>query len=139
MASEAAYKREVPSYYGTPESMASGGLRHFASGDVGTAVFLSCKSIDMLHTAYGYLQMRERRPSQADEPIIDAFCAALSASLAAHPDAALDAPVREVTHRLRSISTTCEQQGLPSGIYRNGLDRLGAIAPRVRVDDILWT
>ncbi|RKQ93831.1 hypothetical protein C8N24_3705 [Solirubrobacter pauli] len=137
-ASRATYVREVSKYYGTPETMADGGRKHLAAGDPGTAVHLLCKSIDMMHTAYGYAEMRDRQPGPADQPILDDFCEAVAASLAAHPQADLDEPVREVTHRLRAIAHACEQRQLPAGMFRLAHDRLGRIAPRVPTDDLLW-
>jgi hypothetical protein len=137
-ASAAAYETAVKNHYGSPETMAYGAEQHLQQGDFGTAVYLYCKSIDMLHTAYGFAGMERRRPSDADGPIIDGFCNALTASFGAHPEAGLDGPVREATHRLRSIASTCDGAGLSSGLYRMGLENLADIAPRVRVDDIFW-
>jgi|tagenome__1003787_1003787.scaffolds.fasta_scaffold20735017_4 hypothetical protein len=136
--SAAAYNREVAKHYGTPETMAEGGRLHLRAGDTGLAVYLLCKSIDMLHTAYGFLEMRERLPGPADAPIIEDFLDAVGKSLKAHPAADLDEPVREVTHRLRSIAHLCEERSLPSAFYRDAHDRLGRIAPQVPTDDLLW-
>jgi len=137
-ASVAEYQRTLDSHYGSPETMAGGGFKAAAVGDSGVAMQFFRKSIDMLHTAYGFDQMRLRRPSQADAEIVDGFCSALEASLGEHPGAPVDEAVREVTHRLRTIATMCEGAGAPSGLYRAGLERLALAAPAVRTDDILW-
>lgn len=137
-ASVAEYERTVGSHYGSPDTMAGGGFNAAAAGDSGVAMEFFRKSIDMLHTAYGFNQMGTRQPSQSDVAIIDGFCTAVEESIGQHPDAPVDEVVREVTHRLRSIATTCEQAGMPSAAYRAGLERLAAAAPAVRIDDIRW-
>lgn len=138
-ASVAEYERTVDSYYGSPETMAGGGSKAAAAGDSGVAMQFFRKSIDMLHTAYGFNQMSTRRPSSADSAFIDGFCAALEKSLVEHPGAPVDEHVREVTHRLRSISTACEQAGMSSAPYVTGLERLAVAAPAVPTDDVRWT
>ena len=138
-ASERVFRETIDSYYGTPDTMASGGEQRAALGDAGVALLFYRKSIDMLHTAYGFSQMQSRSPSRADDPIIGGFCTALEESLRQHPQAPAAETVREVTHRLRSISTTCQREGLDDSLYRAALDRMAAIAPDIAVDDILWT
>ena len=54
------------------------------------------------------------------------------------PLARIHPVVREVTHRLRSISTTCDAAGHGSNLYRWGLDTMARLAPQVRVDDVYW-
>jgi hypothetical protein len=137
--SEEMFKASIEPYYGSPETMARGGDERRGLGDVGTALFFYAKSIDMLHTAYGFAGMERRRPSPADTAIIDGFTESLALVTSRHPEAPIADCVREVTHRLRSISTECERVGLPSDLYRNGLDLIAQIAPRVPVDDVLWT
>lgn len=132
------YEETVGSWYGSPETLAAGGNERMANGDVGTASFFYRKSIDLLHTHYGFLSMDQRRPSGNDQPLIDRYLRALDTSLAEHPGAPVDESVREVTHRLRSIASTCELTGLPSGLYRSALDRLAVTAPAVDVSDIFW-
>lgn len=133
------YDETVDPWYGSPETLAAGGDERLKNGDVGTASFFYRKSIDLLHTNYGYLSMSQRRPSSNDQPIVDAYLRSLAASLQEHPGAPVDESVREVTHRLRSIASTCELEGLPSGLYRSALDRLAATAPAVDVSDVLWS
>lgn len=138
-ASEALYKKRIPSFYGSPETMAAGGEEHYGVADFGTAMFFYAKSIDMLHSAYGFSQMAGRRPSPADLPIVDGFTSALGAALETHPAAPVSYCVREVTHRLRSISTECDRVGASSDLYRSGLETIAVTAPHVSVDDVLWT
>ena len=137
--SESVYNDTIQTYYGSPEAMARGGEERLAKGDDGVALFFYRKSIDMLHTAYGFNQMGQRQPSGADEWILGSFCVALESTVRAHPGAPVAESVREVTHRLRSITTECEGRGLDASIYRAGLARVGAAAPMVLVDDIFWT
>jgi hypothetical protein len=56
-----------------------------------------------------------------------------------HPDAPITDCIREVTHRLRSISTECTRLGLPPNLYQSGLDAIALYAPHVPTDDVLWT
>jgi hypothetical protein len=137
-ASYKVFRERIDRYYGTPETVAWGGDEQQPVGDFGVALYFYAKSIDILHTAYGFSQMQSRRPSSADVPILDRFCGALEMSLGAHPDAPVEETVREVTHRLRSISMTCDSSGINSQPYREALDRIGRLAPNVPVDDVLW-
>ncbi|MDQ8044672.1 MAG: hypothetical protein AAGC46_06825 [Solirubrobacteraceae bacterium] len=137
-ASSSAYSRTVSAYYGSPETMASGGEKTLRSGDVGVALFYFAKSIDMLHTAYGFSNMQDRTPGPQDAPIIDGYLDALLAVKQRKPDAPLAEPIRETTHRLRSISTTAEGVGIDAGRYRQALDMMANVVPEVPVDDILW-
>lgn len=41
----------------------------------------------MLHTAYGFAQMAQRRPSPADAPIVEGFTVVLALALRSHPEA----------------------------------------------------
>ena len=66
VASRHIYQSLVGSYYGSPETMAGGGHERLAPGDAGVAMHFFAKSIDMLHTAYGFNAMGSRRPSDAD-------------------------------------------------------------------------
>ena len=138
-ASEQVYRDTVDAFYGSPETMASGGDQARQRGDHGAALLFYGKSIDMLHTAYGWNAMQGRQPGPLDDQMVDGYISALASSLAAKPAAPVDDTVRETTHRLRSISTECDGAGLPSVRYRAALDRLAATAPRVRVDDIRWS
>jgi hypothetical protein len=97
------------------------------------------KSIDMLHSAYGFGAMAQRQPSPADMSIVDGYTASLGAGLRLHPDAPVRDCVREVTHRLRSISSECDRVGLPSNLYRAALETMASAAPHVAVDDVFWT
>lgn len=136
-ASEDMFRATIEPYYGSPETMARGGEERYRLYDYGTAMFFYAKSIDMLHTAFSH--MAQRQPSPADLPIVDGFASSLGLALHAHPQAPVADSVREVTHRLRSISSECDRVGIPSQLYRNGLDSLSQTAPHVPVDDIFWT
>ena len=133
------YESRIEGFYGSPETMASGGQEHYRISDYGTAMFFYAKSIDMLHTAYGYAQMAQRQPSAADLPIVDGYTASLALALRLHPEAPVADCVREVTHRLRSIASECDRVGLPPGVYRSGLDAMAQSAPHISLDDVLWT
>jgi hypothetical protein len=137
--SEQVYDQQISRYYGSPETMARGAHDAAGRGDIGVALFFYQKSIDMLHTAYGFAEMRSRRPGPPDVPIIQGFNGLVEAIGRERPQASLAPSVREVTHRLRSISTTCQAQGLDGSIYLAGLRRLAAAAPDVPVDDVFWT
>lgn len=138
-ASERVYKETIEPYYGSPETMARGGDEAATAGDSGVALLFYRKSIDMLHTAYGFSQMQTRRPSQEDGPILRAFCESLEASLRDHPQAPVAETVREVTHRLRSITGECERHGIDASLYRTTLQRIAGAAPGVDVSDVLWS
>lgn len=137
-ASEEAFRAEIDVHYGSPETMAEGGSASFAEQRYGVAMLFYAKSIDMLHSAYGFEEMRSRQPSPSDLPIVDGFCRSLAATLAEHPDAPVAECVRETTHRLRSITVLCERVGLPAGLYRGALQTMSEHAPTVLVDDIQW-
>lgn len=137
-ASQQQYRDTVDGFYGSPESMARGGHEALARQDAGTALLFFGKSIDMLHTAYGFQGMSGRRPGSDDDAIVDGFTDALAATMASKPAAPVDEQVRETTHRLRSIAATCDGAGLPGARYRLALERMAASAPGVRTDDILW-
>jgi hypothetical protein len=135
--SEARFGQMVKNYWGSCETVAQGGQERYGYGDFGTALFFYQKSIDMLHTNYLFGQMRNRQPSAADAWIVDGYTSALGASLAMHPTAPIDSSVQEVTHRLRTIATVCEQVGLPSQLYRGALKQMAQYAPHVKLDDVL--
>lgn len=137
--SSAVFSDTIEPYYGSPETMADGGKAAYAEQSFGVALFFFQKSIDMLHTAYGFSNMESRQPSPADAHIVDGYLSALGASRASHPDADYSASVREVTHRLRSISAECERVGASPDLYRNALERIAREAPEVDVSDVLWT
>ena len=137
--SEDMYRATIEPYYGSPETMARGAEDRRFLADYGTALFFYAKSIDMLHTAYGFAGMEQRRPSQVDTPIVEGYAETLGFVMELHPDAPIADCVREVTHRLRSISTECDRAGLPSDLYRIGLNAIARTAPHVPVDDIFWT
>jgi hypothetical protein len=136
--SEGRYNRLVENCWGSCETVGRGGQDRLEHRDFGTALFFFQKSIDMLHTNYIFADMKSRRPSAADAWIVDGYTSALAASLSQHPNAPVRDSVREVTHRLRTITSTCERVGLPPNLYREGLAQIALSAPAVNVDDIFW-
>lgn len=137
--SESVYKKEIETRYGSPETVAAGGVAALDRRDFAVALLFFGKSIDMLHTAYGFSHMQGRQPGPDDDRIISAFLTALDATLQLKPDAPVDEQVRESTHRLRSIAGECDRAGLDPRRYRNALDQMAQLAPNVRTDDLLWT
>ena len=135
--SKTRFEQIVKNYYGSCETIGQGGQERYGYGDFGTALFFYQKSIDVLHTNYLFGQMRSRQPSPADAWIVDGYTSSLGASLAMHPAAPIDESVREVTHRLRTIATACEQVGLPSQLYREALKLMSQYAPHVKLDGVL--
>ena len=135
--SKTRFEEMIKNYYGSCETIGQGGQERYGYGDVGTALFFYQKSIDVLHTNYLFLQMSKRQPSPADAWIVNGYTSSLGASLAMHPTAPVDDSVREVTHRLRTIAAACDQVGLPSQLYREGLRLIAQYAPHVNLDDVL--
>lgn len=107
-------------------------------GDPAAAVQFFRKSIDLLHTMYGYLGMDRRLPSERDAPILDGFVDALTEVRERRPGAPVDDVVREVTHRLRSIATATNASGLYAQPYLEALDAIRATAPDVDVSGVRW-
>lgn len=136
--SHSRFDRSVDGYYGSPETMAEGGKVNYGVANFGVALFFFQKSIDMLHTQYLFFEMRNRQPSPADAWIVDGYVNSLGAALSLHPTAPIAGSVREVTHRLRTISTACQRVGVPNQLYMGALSTLASDAPQVDVSDILW-
>jgi hypothetical protein len=136
--SERAYRATIEPYYGSPETMARGGDERAAEGDDGVALFFYRKSIDILHTAYCVNRMEAREPSHQDAAILSGFCHSLEKTVRDHPEAPIAESVREVTHRLRSITTECESRGVDATLYRATLERLVGVAPNVPLDGVRW-
>ena len=132
------YSEMVENCWGSCETVANAGSERYNNQDFGTALFFFRKSIDMLHTNYLFLDMKNRQPSPSDAWIIDGFTNSLSASLSLHPGAPVDESVREVTHRLRTITSACTRVGAPPVLYQNALDLMASTAPNVNVEDIFW-
>jgi len=135
--SKARFEQMVKNYYGSCETIGQGGKECYGYSDFGTALFFYQKSIDVLHSMYLFGQMRNRQPSPADAWIVNGYTSSLGASLAMHPAAPVNESVREVTHRLRTIASACEQVGLPSQLYREALKLMAQYAPHVKLDDVL--
>lgn len=135
---EARFEREVVKHFGSPETIAGGGMIAANRGDVAASLFFFQKAIDLLHTLYISSQMSTRQPGPRDDVIIGRYLETLRGIRTAQPNGDVSLSVKEVTHRLRTISTTCEDAGLNPGLYLTALAELAAIAPDVDVSDVLW-
>jgi hypothetical protein len=121
-----------------PETLAERAQLAYGSQNFSGAMHDYEKAIDLLHTLYLFENMRQRQPSPADAWIVDGYTSALGATLAMDSTAGVTESVRTVTHRLRTITTAADRVGLPSHIYRQGLDQMASYAPHVNVDDVYW-
>jgi hypothetical protein len=131
------YERTWRDYLGSPETFAEAGSTHYSHQNFGVALLFFRKAIDLMHTLYTG-GMSRRQPSPQDFAITSGFISSLGATLAIHPVASVDVSVREVTHRLRTISSACKRAGLPAELYLNSLQEIASASPNVRIDDILW-
>jgi hypothetical protein len=122
-----------------PERAAGAAAETLGIGDNGEALRLSVVAIDRLHDFYVFEQFRHRQPSPADAWIIDGLLKSLYMLRDQHPGADVREPVREVTHRLRTIATSTEAAGGNAILYRRALSALAELAADVDVDDIFWT
>lgn len=95
-------------------------------------------AIEALHDLYLFENMRQRQPSPADAWIVDGYTSSLGAALSMNPNLDVTESVRTVTHRLRTITTTCRRVGSPDATYTGALDLMAQYAPHVNIDDILW-
>jgi hypothetical protein len=131
------YEATFRDHFGSPETFAQPAQDCYGHQEFGLALLYYQKAIDLLHTLYVIGSFERRSPSPQDMPITDGFLSSVGASLAMHPGAPIDDSVREVTHRLRTIATSCDRAGLNSGLYRNALNELAAAAPNVSLDGLL--
>jgi hypothetical protein len=125
--SRARYDATVNGFYGTPDTMASGGHDRYANQDFGTALFFFAKSIDMLQTQYGYSEMASRQPSVDDDAIINGFVSSLGASLSMHPTADVSEPAQEARNYLNSICGLVSAAGYSEALYARGRDEIDRI------------
>ncbi|WP_406081262.1 hypothetical protein [Micromonospora sp. NBC_00858] len=135
---EERYQRLVSRHYGSPETIAAGGVQRLRAGDQAAALFFFQKAIDLLHTHHVVNEMSRRRPSDVDGQITDAYLDTLASIRAERPTAPVAASVQEVTHRLRTISTACQDAGIDPSRYLTALTRLGQIAPDINVSRTFW-
>lgn len=132
------YEEHWKEHVGSPETFAECARNCYGQQDFSTAACFFRKAIDLLHTQYLFGAMERRRPSPADAWIVDGYVSAIGASRQLHPQADVAESVREVTHRLRTISTACQRVGLPDQLYRGALNDLVNVAPDIDVSDVLW-
>lgn len=121
-----------------PELAVRGADQASRAGDHRRAFELAVESVDRLHDFYVFERFAHRRPSAADQPMIDSVTRTLAELRRAEPDADVTSGVKEATHRLRTISTSIDSVGGESTRYRHGLDDLARIAPDVDVSGVFW-
>lgn len=139
------YRAAVSNHYGSPDTIAAGGDQRSRQGDVAAALYFYEKAIDTLHSIYvcGFDDTGpsgwSRQPSHQDLDIIDRYLDTLRQVRDRRPGAPIQNTVREVTHRLRTISTEFDRHGIGSQTVRQRLTTLGEIAPDVDVSSVYWT
>jgi hypothetical protein len=133
------YELKRQSYKDTsPEHMTKVGKECLQLDDPGAALFFFRRAIDQMHTAYLFGEMKARRPSAADAEAITLYVSTLASVRAMHEDAPVTEQVREVTHRLRTISTAAKERRLHDETYRTGLGQLAEVTPDIDVSDVVW-
>jgi hypothetical protein len=143
-AGESRYDTLVRSHFGSPDTIAAGGMQRSQLGDPAAALFFFQKSIDTLHSIYvaGFGDRSpadwSRQPSDRDLGIVDAYLQELRRVCALRPGAPVKDSVIEVTHRLRTISSTFARYGVDDTGYRDRLTTLGQLAPDIDVSGVLW-
>lgn len=144
-AGRARYESTVHQHYGSPDTIAAGGLQRMNAGDIAAALFFFQKAIDTMHSIYvcGFNDTGpsswSRQPSSRDIGIVDAYLQALSQMRGRRPSAPVAASVSEVTHRMRTISTRFGHYGLDGRPWLDRLDQLGAMTPDVDVSGVYWS
>lgn len=122
-----------------PERAAEEARQAIAMGDLGSGFERGVKVVDRLHDFYVYERFANRRPSSADEPLVDVLLESLRALRAQQPDVeVVKSGVVEATHRLRTISSAVDEVGGDAARYRRGLDELARLAPDVDVSGVFW-
>lgn len=115
----------------------------FRQGDPAAALFFFQKSVDTLHSIYvassGGPAEWPRQPSNRDLDIVDAYLQALGQVRGLRPGAPVKDSVVEVTHRLRTISSTFKRYGIDATAYLERLGVLGQLAPNVDVSGVFWS
>ncbi len=144
-AGENRYDVLVRNHYGSPDTIAAGGMQRSRLGDPAAALYFFQKAIDTLHSIYvagfgdGSPAGWSREPSSRDLGIVDAYLQALGQVRALRPGAPVRDSVVEVTHRLRTISSTFGRYGLDDSAYRDRLTTLGQLAPDIDVSGVFWS
>lgn len=144
-AGQTRYDRLISNHYGSPDTIAHGGDLRKKVGDTASALFFYQKAIDTMHSIYvcGFNDTGpgswSRRPSPADLLIVDGYLQSLQSVRTGRPGAQVAASVKEVTHRLRTISTAFERWGLDGEPWKQRLAVLGATAPDIDVSDVFWS
>jgi hypothetical protein len=141
------YSSLISRYYGSPDTIAAGGDARLSDGDVSAALYFYTKAIDTLHSIYvasvafgvhgpdGWV----RAPSRTDLAIVDRYLDTLRQIKRMRPAASPRDSVTEVTHRLRTIATTFERNGVDQSGYLVRLATLAELAPEVDVSQVFWS
>ena len=120
------------------EATTAAGVARQRLGDVAAALFFYQKAIDVMQAEYVINGMRSRGPSSADQAPIDRFLSTLALIREQRPAAPITASVLEVTHRLRTMTTACKDEGQDPTRYLEALDFLSRIAPDIDVSNVYW-
>lgn len=132
------YENLIEQVGGSVEAATAAGITRQRASDPAAAMFFYQKAIDRLHASYVLGEMADRQPGPADQVAIDRFLDMLLLVREQRPAAPLAASVLAVTHRLRTITTSCKDSGIDPTRYLDALDRLSMIAPDVDVSGIAW-
>jgi hypothetical protein len=122
-----------------PEKTGNEAKIAYGNADFVKAFHLYVRAIDQLHDFYVYEQFRNRQPSPKDTWLVEGLTASLGAARQTDSTVDLREGVRQATHRLRTISSACENSGANPVLYRRGLEQLSQYAPDIDVSDIYWT
>ena len=121
-----------------PEKAAEAAQLAYGNQEWRKALALYVKSVDRLHDFYVFEEFRNRQPSPGDAWMVRGVTKALGVLRQLEPEVDVAEPVREVTHRLRTICTAVEEAGGNPVLYANVLDEVGRLTPDVDVSDVLW-
>jgi len=122
-----------------PEKAAQAAQDAYGRHEWSKALALYVKSVDRLHDFYVFEEFRNRQPSPGDAWMVQGVTKALGVTRELEPEVNVTEPVREVTHRLRTICTAVEGAGGNPILYARVLDEVGKLAPDVDVSDVLWS
>lgn len=139
------YDRLISNHYGSPDTIAHGGDLRKQRDDYSAALYFYQKAVDTMHSIYVCGSNDRgpgswsRRPGPADMSIVDRYIQTLQWARTSHPNAPLSVSVKEVTHRLRTISTAFGRWGLNPEPWQQRLALLGATTPDIDVSDVFWS
>jgi hypothetical protein len=128
---ESRYSEQVKRHFGSPDTIAAGGDGCRAQNDNAAALYFYAKAIDTLHSIYacgGSSATWNRQPSGRDITIIDRYLETLATIKAIRPLASPARSLKEVNHRVSTISSSLQQNGLDATPYLRRLESLGSFA-----------